>query len=120
MFSPLAHAHLEEILRLHLVNLDIQLKSKGISLHVSDDAISWVLNHFDFGEGARPLVRFVQQQLLTEISKLAMIGIMQNYSLFPSGHQLAVATGELVNGTTLEVRVREDNGISSLEYVITK
>jgi ATP-dependent Clp protease ATP-binding subunit ClpB len=70
MFSLLNKKEIENIVRLQLNLLNNKLKSQNIKIRFSEKSIKWIANSgFDIYYGARPIKRFIQREILNELSK---------------------------------------------------
>jgi len=71
LFKPLTSAVVGSIVELFLDELKQRLAEQQISLNVSDDAVQWIAEQaYDPVFGARPLKRFIQEQLETPLARL--------------------------------------------------
>jgi len=90
MFAPLNPAELTQIVDLQVEALDDRLKSRRITLVVSDAAKVWLAEKgFDPIYGARPLRRLVQKEIGDQLAR-------------------AILSGEVRDGDTVTVDVLED------------
>ena len=70
MFEPLSENHIEEIVKIQLDGIVKVLKSNGVKLEFTDEAIRWIANiGYDPEFGARPVKRVIQRQILDTLSK---------------------------------------------------
>jgi ATP-dependent Clp protease ATP-binding subunit ClpB len=70
MFTPLTQTDVEKITRLQISHLMKKLKSHGVELNVTDDAVDLISKMgFDPQYGARPLKRVIQREILNRLSK---------------------------------------------------
>ncbi len=75
MFEPLSRTQIEEIVRLQVEGIGRLLSSQGVTLQVSDEAVSLVAQAgFDPEFGARPVKRALQRLLLNDLSKALLAG----------------------------------------------
>ncbi len=71
LFSPLMREQVEKIVQLFTDRLAARLQEQGISLEISQDALSFMgTNSYDPIFGARPIKRYVQKNLETPISRM--------------------------------------------------
>jgi ATP-dependent Clp protease ATP-binding subunit ClpB len=71
IFSPLTQSHLRNIVQIHLRSFEKRLADKDISLTLTDLACDFVLlKAYDPSFGARPIARFIEKVIGTEISRL--------------------------------------------------
>ncbi|MBR1491701.1 MAG: AAA family ATPase [Bacteroidaceae bacterium] len=74
-FSPLNEAEIRQIVRLQVDKVVGMVAQNGITLHVTDEAISVIAKAgFDPQFGARPVKRAIQDKLLNELSKRIISG----------------------------------------------
>ena len=75
IFTPLAKAHLHQIAALQLEGLRRRVEAQDISLSIDEHAIDAILDMaYDPLYGARPLRRFFEHNLATELSKHILSG----------------------------------------------
>ena len=75
MFEPLSRTQIEQIVRLQVEGISRLLASQGVTLQVSDEAVSLVAEAgFDPEFGARPVKRALQRLLLNDLSKALLAG----------------------------------------------
>ena len=85
-FKPLAKAEIGAIVRLFAAELEKRLAEKQISLHLSDEAVAYIIEQgYDPIYGARPLKRFMQRNLETLIAKALLKGE------FAEGDRMSIA-----------------------------
>ena len=81
-------------MRLFAAELEKRLAEKQIGLHLSDEAVSYIIEHgYDPVYGARPLKRFMQRNLETLIAKSLLKGEFaegDNMSIAVQGEKLIV------------------------------
>lgn len=74
-FSPLTESMVDQIVKLSLGDMEKRLVLRDIKLEVSCDAIKYIgESSYDPAFGARPVKRFIQRYLETEIAKLIVKG----------------------------------------------
>ena len=74
-FSPLSEAEIQQIVRLQVNKVVGMVAQNGITLHVTDPAISVIARAgYDPQFGARPVKRAIQDKLLNELSKRIISG----------------------------------------------
>ena len=74
-FSPLNEAEIRQIVRLQVDKVVGMVAQNGITLHVTDEAISVITKAgFDPQFGARPVKRAIQDKLLNQLSKRIISG----------------------------------------------
>lgn len=97
MFEPLDRAELERIARLQVAQLQHRLDDRRITLEITDEALTWLVNSgFDPAYGARPLRRLVQTAIGDPLAKEILsgevhIGDTVVISSVPDGDRLDVA-----------------------------
>ena len=75
MFKPLSKSEINGIVELILKNVKNRLADKQIELEVTNSAIDEIVEQgYDVSFGARPLKRFVQQQIETRIARVILTG----------------------------------------------
>ncbi|MEW5297915.1 MAG: hypothetical protein WDW36_001093 [Sanguina aurantia] len=75
VFDPLSPTQLLSICRLLVGELNARLAGKAISLHVSDAALAHATQHaYDRMYGARPLRRYLEQVIMTDLSRMLVGG----------------------------------------------
>eukprot|EP00163_Fabomonas_tropica_P026968 TRINITY_DN509_c0_g1_i1.p1 TRINITY_DN509_c0_g1~~TRINITY_DN509_c0_g1_i1.p1 ORF type:complete len:788 (+),score=296.43 TRINITY_DN509_c0_g1_i1:570-2933(+) len=82
VFTPLSRHHLVQIVRNQLDQLSTRLEDKEIDLEMEDDAAALVLEaSYDPRYGARPLRRYLEKKLVTQLSRMTISGDLTNNSL---------------------------------------
>lgn len=77
MFEPLGRDHVEKIVRIQLNGIIKSLADQEIKLTATDEAIEWIAQlGFDPQFGARPVKRVIQKQVLNELSKQILAGVV--------------------------------------------
>ncbi|MDQ8203201.1 ATP-dependent chaperone ClpB [Pelagicoccus sp. SDUM812003] len=90
IFKPLELEDIERIVGLLLVDLNKTLEERRITVELDQEAIAWVaLKGFDPVYGARPLRRFMQRSIQTDLAK-------------------AIISGDIQDGDTARFAVRDD------------
>ena len=75
MFTALKRSEIEQIVRLQIRSIAHRLEEQGITLHVSDDAVSFIAAEgSDPDYGARPVKRALQRLLLNDLSRAILGG----------------------------------------------
>lgn len=70
MFKPLTKNQIGSIVDLLLSNVSKRLEDKQLSLEITDDAKNIIIEEgYDIAFGARPLKRYIQQKIETEIAR---------------------------------------------------
>lgn len=108
VFDPLSHEQLRKVARLQMKDVAVRLAERGIALAVSDAALDVVLaKSYDPVYGARPIRRWLEKKVVTELSKMLIRGEIDENSTVhidssPMGDDLVyrVEMGGLVNANT--------------------
>ncbi|KAK9165703.1 hypothetical protein Scep_000894 [Stephania cephalantha] len=75
VFDPLSHDQLRKVARLQMKDVAARLAERGIALAVSDAALDIVLaESYDPVYGARPIRRWLEKRVVTELSKMLLKG----------------------------------------------
>ena len=73
-FQPLKEEEIRQVVRLQITNIQKMLEQNGITLTLTDEAISFLAREgYDPDFGARPVKRAIQRYLLNDLSK-ALLG----------------------------------------------
>ena len=90
IFNALNKDVIKEILTKIIKDLEARLKDKRITLKLTDEAANFIIDHsYNEAYGARPIKRYVTEKLETLIAKKLL-------------------SGELKEGTTLEIKVDQN------------
>ena len=90
IFNALNKDFIKEILTKIIKDLEARLKDKRITLKLTDEAANFIIDHsYNEAYGARPIKRYVTEKLETLIAKKLL-------------------SGELKEGTTLEIKVDQN------------
>lgn len=75
IFHPLDGSHMEGIAKLQLEDVISRMKAKGVHLAVDASAAALVARTaFDPLYGARPLRRWIERHIVTELSRMVLAG----------------------------------------------
>ncbi|NLB56520.1 MAG: ATP-dependent chaperone ClpB [Lentisphaerae bacterium] len=75
LFKPLLQNELEQIVKLHTLDLAERLATQNIHLEISSAAIELIAkNSYDPIYGARPMKRYIQQKIETPAARLILAG----------------------------------------------
>ena len=75
MFEPLNMKEIKQVVRIQLDGIVKMLKSNGVKLEFTDDAVTWIAQTgFDPEFGARPVKRAIQHLVLDPLSKKLLEG----------------------------------------------
>lgn len=109
VFDPLSHEQLRKVARLQMKDVASRLAERGIALAVTDAALDVVLaESYDPVYGARPIRRWLEKKVVTELSKMLIREeIDENSTVYidaaPNGSGLVYKVeknGGLVNAAT--------------------
>ncbi len=74
-FNHLDNDVLQQVVEKFIVELQVQLDEKGVSLEVTKDAKKWMATHgYDKAMGARPMARLIQEQLKKPLANELLFG----------------------------------------------
>jgi ATP-dependent Clp protease ATP-binding subunit ClpA len=74
-FGPLDEKTIASVVDKFLVELEAQLDEKKVSLHVDDDARTWLAEKgYDAKMGARPMARIIQEHLKKPLANELLFG----------------------------------------------
>ena len=74
-FGPLSPETIRTVVDKFLVELQVQLDSKKVQLHVDESAIDWFVRHgYSESMGARPMARLIQEKLKRELAEDILFG----------------------------------------------
>ncbi len=78
LFNRLSLDEIKKIVKLELKELEENLREKGITLNLTDDALNYLAEKGYSQEfGARPLKRLIQREVVNEIAKMIIRGDIQ-------------------------------------------
>ena len=79
IFQPLTQEDLVKIAKILIKNINKRLKEKNLSLKMTEDALDFIVNKGANNEfGARPLKRFLQQEVEDQIAEKILLGQLQS------------------------------------------
>ncbi len=82
VFKPLGNAEVKSIARLQFNLLKNRLEESNITMELTDKGCEYiVLNSFDAAYGARPVKRFIQRSIETDVGKLILKGDVRDGSI---------------------------------------
>jgi ATP-dependent Clp protease ATP-binding subunit ClpB len=97
LFKALTRREIQLIVELLLQDVRRRLAGRRITLEVSEDALTYIVNHgYDPAYGARPLRRFIAREVETRIGR-------------------ALLTGELQEGAVIRLTTREGDLVATYE-----
>lgn len=75
IFDPLTQDDLVKIAKILISNINKRLKEKNLSLKITEDALEFIVNKgSNFEYGARPLKRYIQQEVEDQIAEKSCLG----------------------------------------------
>jgi ATP-dependent Clp protease ATP-binding subunit ClpA len=78
-FAALGTEVIRTVVDKFLVELQVQLDDKKVSLHVEDEAVDWFVEHgYDKAMGARPMLRLVQSKIKKPLAEDILFGSLVN------------------------------------------
>lgn len=79
VFEPLSQEQLVKIAKIMISNINKRLQEKNLSLRITEDALDFVVSKGSSSEyGARPLKRFLQQEVEDRIAEKILLGELNN------------------------------------------
>lgn len=79
IFDPLSQEDLVKISKILIKNINKRLKEKNLSLKITEDALEFIVSRGSNIEyGARPLKRFIQQEVEDQIAEKILLGQLKN------------------------------------------
>jgi len=79
VFSPLGQNDLREIVRLQTDVISSRLKDRGIKIVLETSALDTTLQQsYDPLYGARPLKRYLEKQIVTQLSRMLIAGTLKD------------------------------------------
>lgn len=107
VFHPLSHDQLQKVARLQMKDVASRLAERGVALAVTDAALDVVLSEaYDPVYGARPIRRWLEKMVVTQLSKMLIKGdIDENSTVYIDAKEKELAyavekNGGLVNAAT--------------------
>ncbi|WVZ68855.1 hypothetical protein U9M48_017739 [Paspalum notatum var. saurae] len=122
IFDPLSHEQLRKVARLQMKDVAVRLAERGVALAVTDAALDVILSlSYDPVYGARPIKRWIEKRVVTELSKMLIKEeIDENSALFidasPNKDEMTYKVdmnGGIVNvltGQKSEILIQVPNG----------
>ncbi|MBL0709684.1 MAG: ATP-dependent Clp protease ATP-binding subunit ClpA [Colwellia sp.] len=96
-FNHLDNEVIQQVVDKFIVELQVKLDDKGVSLELTREAKKWLAEHgYDKSMGARPMSRLIQEQLKKELAN-------------------ALLFGDLINGGVAKVDVKKDKLVINYE-----
>jgi len=82
IFHPLTKQNLHKIVRLQVAQMGKRLEGKNVTIDIRDSALDYILEKaYDPIYGARPLRRFLEKQVVTQLSRLIIGGGLPEHSI---------------------------------------
>lgn len=82
LFDPLSRDNLYDIIKLQIAEVGKRLKSRHISVQLDKNAMDFLLAEaYDPVYGARPLRRYIDKHIITELSRLIIAGDLPDHSI---------------------------------------
>ena len=79
IFQPLTQEDLVKIAKILITNINKRLKEKNLSLKITEDALEFIVKQGSNSEyGARPLKRYIQQEIEDQIAEKILLGSLKN------------------------------------------
>ena len=79
VFEPLSHEQMVKIAKILISNINKRLKEKDLSLKITEEALSFIVTKGSSLEyGARPLKRYLQQEVEDRIAEKILLGELDN------------------------------------------
>jgi ATP-dependent Clp protease ATP-binding subunit ClpA len=76
-FDSLDNSVIRTVVDKFLVELQVQLDDKKVTLHVEDEAVDWFVKHgYDKAMGARPMLRLVQNKIKKPLAEDILFGAL--------------------------------------------
>jgi len=92
-FNHLDNIVIQQVVDKFIVELQVQLDEKGVSLELTPDARKWLAEHgYDKSMGARPMSRLIQEHLKKELANELLFGELMKGGVA----KVAVKKGKLV------------------------
>merc|ERR1712227_954801 len=86
MFHPLNKMMLREIVSTQMQFIGKRLEDRNVELHLTEEAIDFILKQaYQPNFGARPVRRYLEKHVITEISKLLISGVIDRDSIVEIG-----------------------------------
>ncbi|MGQ9847153.1 MAG: ATP-dependent chaperone ClpB [Bacteroidales bacterium] len=81
MFAPLMSEDVKEIVKMQLNNLKQTLLKNNIKMDYSSNLVQWIADKgFEIQLGARPIKRLIQREIVNELSKAILQGVVNSDS----------------------------------------
>ncbi|KAK9066581.1 hypothetical protein SSX86_013904 [Deinandra increscens subsp. villosa] len=104
VFDPLSHDQLRKVARLQMKDVAARLADRGVALGVTEAALDVILTEsYDPVYGARPIRRWLERRVVTELSKMLIREEIDENS--------TVYIDAAMNGEELNYRVEKNGGL---------
>jgi len=78
-FAPLDERTIQRVVDKLLVEVETQLETKGVQLHIDDDARAWIARRgYDPKMGARPMARIIQEFIKRPLAEELLFGSLEH------------------------------------------
>jgi ATP-dependent Clp protease ATP-binding subunit ClpA len=78
-FAPLDEVTIHRVVDKLLVEVETQLESKGVALHIDDEARAWIAKRgYDPKMGARPMARVIQEHIKRPLAEELLFGRLEH------------------------------------------
>jgi len=80
LFTPLSTTNLHQILKIQIQSLTKRLESRDISVELNKEAMDlFIKSSYDPIYGARPMKRYLEKHVVTQLSKLLISGELTDH-----------------------------------------
>ena len=78
-FGPLDERTIQRVVDKLLVEVEAQLETKGVQLHIDEDARAWIARRgYDPKMGARPMARIIQEHIKRPLAEELLFGSLEH------------------------------------------
>jgi ATP-dependent Clp protease ATP-binding subunit ClpA len=78
-FGPLDEQTIQRVVDKLLVEVEAQLETKGVQLHIDEDARAWIARRgYDPKMGARPMARIIQEHIKRPLAEELLFGSLEH------------------------------------------
>jgi ATP-dependent Clp protease ATP-binding subunit ClpA len=89
-FGPLDERTIQRVVDKLLVEIEAQLETKGVQLHLDDEARAWIAQRgYDPKMGARPMARIIQEHIKRPLAEELLFGRLEH-----GGHAFVSVGGD--------------------------
>ena len=101
MFNPLGYDQMKKVMRLQIDELNQRLKEQSIAVEADDSALEKIMESaYDPLYGARPLKRYIEQTIVTDLSKRLIAGTIVPGNVYKLAAENGVFTYTRMNKYT--------------------